>query len=141
MRPGKARQKDLGQRQARALTTRTDIETTSDTEDTKWVESVEFRLTITPFPGDKNMVVKEAKGYMDGSEEQSFWKYRLCLDTGRTEARVAKKQTEWRTWSIYLGMNKQVFDTKLYAIGKALNIVVRGGQTGRGCASQEVSTS
>lgn len=46
------------------------------------------------------------------------------------------RQTEWRTWKTYLGKNKEVFNTELYAIGETLSIDRKRGQTGRGRTSQ-----
>lgn len=51
------------------------------------------------------------------------------------------RQTEWKTWNTYLGTKKEVFNAKLYFIGKVLDIALRGGQKGHGRTSLETTTT
>lgn len=64
----------------------------------------------------------------------------IRLDSGRTGASMAWKETEWKTWKTYLGTNKEVFGAELYAIGEALGIALRDGKIGRGSSSQSPTT-
>lgn len=43
-----------------------------------------------------------------------------------TGVNMAWRQTKWKTWKTYLGTNKQVFDAKLYVIGEAIYITLKG---------------
>lgn len=46
------------------------------------------------------------------------------MDTGHTGASFARRDPEWKMQRTYLGINKEVFDAELYAMGEALGIVL-----------------
>lgn len=61
-------------------------------------------------------------------------KLSICIDgsrmeSGRMRASVIWYDPEWKTLKIYLGIKKEVFDTELYTIGKALLVALQAGQT------------
>lgn len=62
----------LEQRLARAFSTGTDIDTTSDTENLKSVEPEGFSRTIFPFANDRDKAAKEARRHVDGPNDLSL---------------------------------------------------------------------
>lgn len=112
-----------------------DINAFSDTENTQWMEPVEFHETIVPFAIDKEEAAKEAKQYIDSIDKLSLQRDSSCLNTETSKTRVALKGTEWKSWRTYLVTNKEVFDTELYVIGMALNIILRDRRPSRGSTS------
>lgn len=84
----------LGHRMTRALVAEMDIGSPWGTEYTKWVKPVEFPSTIAPFSCDNDDAAKELMRHTDSPYEWSFWTDGSRLDTGRTEASVAWRQTE-----------------------------------------------
>lgn len=88
-RPGAVGRESLGQRLPRMLAERTDIDATSGTEYTMWVESAEFLGKMDHFAGDKDETAKVAKRDVDSPDEPSFSTDRSRLDTRRTGASVA----------------------------------------------------
>lgn len=86
MRPTGAQQEGLAQRIARVIIAVADSDDTSGTVYKEWVVPAEFPEAISPFASNKDEVVKEARQYTAGPEEQSFWKGGSRLDTLRAGA-------------------------------------------------------
>lgn len=78
----------------------------------------------------------EAKRHIDSFREISFCTDGSRLDSGRTAAGVSWYDHECRMQKNYLGTNKEGFDAELYAIGEALEIVLKNGRVGREASSQ-----
>lgn len=129
--PSAKKKKTLGQRLARTVAESTSIDTTSGTGHTEWVKLKTFLRSKAPFARDKDERVLKAKKHTDGVGEISFCTDRSRMDSGRTGASVAWCDLNWKARTTYLGINKEMFDAELYAIGEALKIALRNGRTGR----------
>lgn len=53
---------------------------------------------------------------------------------------MARHNSKWKIWKIYLSTNKEMLDAELYAIGKALGTALRGGETGRRSSKQHTDS-
>lgn len=59
---------------------------------------------------------------------------------GRTGARVASRDREWKMGKNYFGPNKQVFYPELYEIAEALEILLRKGRVGHEASREEAES-
>lgn len=94
-----------------------------------------FPTPSTLLASDKETASRVAKVYLDRPLQIFMLTHDSKLDSGITGASVGWTQPERRTQKINLDTNKKVLDTELYAIVKALVVVVGRGRTGRGRAS------
>lgn len=68
---------------------------------------------------------EEARKHTDGPLAVSMWSDGSKLDSERTQAGVTwKHQQEWKTSRVYLGSNKEVFNTELYIIAEAPDVTL-----------------
>lgn len=103
-----------------------------------WVEKERFSDKVqTQSCRDARAVAEKVRGHTDGPLEILMWSDGSRLESRKTATKKAWKQhQECKTRRDLLGNNKEVFDTELYVITKAMEVVLGYGQTVSGMPFQ-----
>lgn len=115
----------IGHRLAIMVSEGTEIDTTAETERTEWVNWETFPGNIATFAADKKKSAEQARKHTDGQGELFFWTDGSRLHSRHTEVSEAWRNPYWKMQKTYLGTNKEVCDTELYAMGDAMEIALR----------------